>query len=117
MSEGSVTEIITAMRRARLTLVLVGLTAGGIVAGCVAHRDSWVGEVTTLSPRLCVGRHDATGACFIARSPQILTTLHIGECVEVSFTSSQDVAEPSRLKTIKPAWARLHPDDCPASRP
>jgi hypothetical protein len=90
--EGSVAEIITAMRRGKLALALVGLTTGGIVAGCVAYRDSWVGEVMTLSPRLCVGRHNAAGTCFIAKSPQILTTLHIGECVEVSFTPSQDVA-------------------------
>jgi hypothetical protein len=101
------------MKRAGLAMALVGLATGGIIAGCGADSNSRVGQVTTLSPRLCVGRHAATGTCFVAKSPQILTTLHIGECVEVTFTPPQDGAGPSLLETIKSVEAKRHSDDCP----
>jgi hypothetical protein len=80
------------------------------VVGCGAGPD-WVGQVSFLSPRLCVARHAAMGDCFEGESASTLASLRIGECVKVTFTRiTRD--GPLHLDTIAPVDASAHPGDC-----
>lgn len=53
------------------------------------------------------------GACFTVNNPNALNTLHVGQCVEVTYTSPHDSIEPLVLKTAKPAEAKKNRNDCP----
>lgn len=101
------------MKTTRSALVLMLLLSGGVVTACDRHTQSWVGEVTTTSPRLCVGRSGAAGTCFIVPDSRTVKKMHIGECVTVKFTTPKDGAGPSSLMAIKPADAKSHRADCP----
>jgi hypothetical protein len=100
------------MKTTRSAFLLILLVSSGAATGCDRHTQSWVGEVTTISPRLCVGRSEAAGTCFIVRDSQTLKKVHIGECVRVRFTPPQDGVGPSSLKAIKPVDPEWHLADC-----
>jgi hypothetical protein len=96
----------------RISPVAVLLVSAALFSGC-ASREPFIGTVMTLSPSLCVGRHAAMGDCFADVDASTLSGLHLGDCVEVEFTSS-DNSGPKRVKTIVLVPASPHPDDCPA---
>ena len=63
------------LSRVLTALALAGLAAGAIVfAGLAPRVETMSGQVTTLSPRICVGRPEAAGDCFVAAS-----NLDVGE--------------------------------------
>ncbi len=96
---------------------VVLLLVSGVTTGCGASGDGWYGAITTLHPRLCVGRHEASGDCFEGASPSTMSSLRLGECVRVTFRSSATPGEShDRLLTIKPVKASDHQTDCPTSR-
>jgi hypothetical protein len=84
------------------------------VAGACGTSGSrtWVGSVTTLSPRLCVGRHAATGDCFVA-SPTLLSGVRAGDCVEVTFKPAKG-GNAATLQRVRHVDAKDHHQDCPA---
>lgn len=80
--------------------------------GAAPH--SWVRAVTTLTPRLCVGRYAATGECFTGGPPSQVASLRIGECVEVTFIPNSNDT-PWRLRSIRRYPASQDRKDCPAT--
>ena len=97
-------------------VALTGMTVAmfGAVAGCGAHSETgWYGTVTSLRPLLCVGRHAATGECFVAGPATV--AVRVGECVRVTFRPSTPAGglHPTLL-TIGPAHASEHVEDCPS---
>lgn len=58
-----------------VSLVLIGGCSGG---------DRFTGVVTTTSPRLCLGRPDASGDCFVVDA-KLLSALKMNECVTVTY--------------------------------
>ena len=75
--------------------------------------QTWTGQVTTLAPRLCVGRAEAAGDCFIANSSQ-LTGLRIGSCVTVTFTRTSDIG-PADLQWVDVVPPDKDRSDCPGA--
>jgi hypothetical protein len=69
-------------------LVLVS----GVTTGCGGSGDGWYGAITSLHP-LCVGRHAASGDCFEGASSATMSSLTVGECVQVTFRSSASPVE------------------------
>lgn len=59
----------------------IGVFAGGCGASDAHHL---IGVVTTVSPNLCVGKTAAEGIC-VEASPSIITSVTVGECVEVTY--------------------------------
>lgn len=83
-----------------------------LIAGC-AHQAShtFLGVVTTMSPRLCLGRQAATGDCFVA-SGEITSRLVIGQCVEVTYRpiagdGPRGEAMAARVIENAPRWCHL----------
>jgi hypothetical protein len=83
-----------------------------ILAGC-AGSEQWIGQVTTLQPELCVGRHAAMGDCFEA-NPSVFAHLHVGECVIVTYTPHDEGASVQTLSNVKEVAASSDPADCPS---
>jgi len=105
----------------RLVSLSIMVVAAALSSGCSYRASipqpsgsaSIVGTVTTLSPRLCVGQHAATGDCFTGADASTLSGLHVGDCVTVEFTLSSGPG-PQHLKTISVVPASSHRDDCPS---
>jgi hypothetical protein len=76
-------------------------------AGCARH-DDVVGTVTEISPRLCIGRHAALGACYSEKAggDVALSGLRVGECVRVTVADQN-------ITSVEPVPAADHRDDCP----
>jgi hypothetical protein len=85
-------------RRGMWTLAIGLLALLALVACSSPPSQTWTGQVTTLTPRLCVGRADAAGDCFVTSSA-LPVELRIGSCVTVTFTRRSD-AGPANLQRI-----------------
>jgi hypothetical protein len=95
-----------------LVLVLMVVASGVAATGCGSHgTPSMYGTVTTLSPRLCIGAHAATGQCFVADRAQ-LTEVQVGECVKATWQESTS-GPALRLVSIEAAAVSEHGVDCP----
>lgn len=106
----------TAPMRLRWLGLGVLVFVSGLTTECGGSQDGWYGAITTLQPHLCVGRHAASGACFEGASPTTLSSLRLGECVQVTFRKSATTgAAPEHLLTIKPVRASDHRIDCPTA--
>lgn len=81
-----------------------------VLAGC-SNSDQWTGQVTTLGPAFCVGRHAATGECFKAK-PSLIAKLYVGECVMVTYASNSGTVAPT-LSAVKEVPASSDRTDCP----
>jgi hypothetical protein len=81
-----------ARRQPKSAVCLLGYVVGVtlfIGAGCSSptrpNVETWAGVITVLEPRLCVGRHDATGSCFSVPRSVSLRGVGLNECVVVAF--------------------------------
>jgi hypothetical protein len=93
------------------------LLAATGTAGC-GNDDltSQYGAVSSLNPQLCVGRHAAMGECFTGATPAMLSPLHVGQCVKVTFKISGSMGTgPARLRSVSAVKAEAHRLDCPAA--
>ena len=102
----------TMIKRAVVTLVCVGASTLTLSA-CDSNSQQLVGLVTTLSPHLCVGRHSATGKCFDGANSAAVARLHIGECVQITYSPSGNNG-PAPLKDVQTIDASAHRTDCPS---
>lgn len=94
----------------------LALAVTAATAGCSgSSTQDWYGQVTTLTPRLCVGRHAATGDCFTGGPTDQTAKVKVGDCVHVVFKPRAKNAPPGPLQlvSIKSATASDHRDDCP----
>ncbi len=97
------------------------VTASFLVSACAsssaAPRGSvdaqqWTGIITQLQP-LCVGRYAASGDCFNGpKDAAVRANLHVGECVEVTYTPSSDGYVRAYLQSIVQVPASSDPMDC-----
>jgi len=74
------------------------------IGGCASHADV-VGTVTQISPKLCIGRHAAAGACY-GHKADGLDGLRVGDCVQVTVVDGT-------VTDVEPVPAADHRDDCP----
>lgn len=86
-----------------LLIVAVSVTACGTTS-----TTTWYGTVTTLQPRLCVGRPAAMGDCFTGETPSMLAWLRVGQCVRVTFDRNT-----GRLRDLRQASFGDHTMECP----
>ena len=96
----------------------VGLVAPAVLLASCAHSGTttWYGQVTTVHPRLCVGRHAALGDCFVGGPAAQIRTLRVGECVKVVFRPATDPqTESPHLTSITRAAGSKHRTDCPSA--
>lgn len=98
--------------------VALAVALAATLTSCSASKEhGWYGQVMTLTPRLCVGRHAATGDCFTGGPAGQVAAVKPGDCVHVVFKppAASAAAGPAQLLSIKPASAAEHRDDCPGA--
>jgi len=83
------------MRTLRLPLVAALVSAS---IGCTPPTPTFTGTVTTLGPRLCLGRPQATGDCFDVPA-SLLTGRRIGDCLTVEYVENPSVPGPRGTAT------------------
>jgi hypothetical protein len=93
----------------RPLLLLVAVAATACSSGTSQH--TFVGVVTTTTPRLCVGRPAASGDCFLASEPQ-LRQLRLGECVSIRYKPLAGSGPRGRAISVgeakpAPSWCHL----------
>jgi hypothetical protein len=93
--------------RARRLVLLAATAVVGCSSGSSDH--TFVGLVTTVTPRLCLGAPQAAGDCFIASASQV-TELRVGKCVRVKYTPLSGVGPRGRVVSITPL--QESPSDC-----
>lgn len=93
------------------SLVLVALSV--LLASCSSGSSghSLVGVVTTTKPRLCLGRPQASGACFAATSQQV-GALRPGQCLKITYAPLSGIGPRGRLLSVTlltdaPSWCHL----------
>lgn len=96
------------MHRRGLTIGLYGASAvllGWLLLIMVSH-ESMSGEISSVTPRLCVARHAAMGDCFVPRPGVDVSALRVGECINVRYVSGNGDG-PSQLYSL----AEIDPED------
>jgi len=80
-----------------------------LLSGC-SSGDRFTGVVTTTNPRLCLGRPEASGDCFVADA-KFLDGLRMDDCVTVTY-QTRNSPDPGPRGTVT---AIERADEC--SRP
>jgi hypothetical protein len=79
------------------------LTAAAAVVSCSSALPghTFVGVVTTTSPRLCLGGPHASGDCFVATASQ-LAAQRVGQCLKITYVALSGLATRGRVVTLSP---------------
>lgn len=72
------------MTRVRAANLAALLCLAFLSGACSAGDAQFTGVVTTVAPRVCLGRPDASGDCFLV-SNAVPSGVRVGDCVTVSY--------------------------------
>lgn len=82
---------------------VVLLTAAAALVSCspASPGHTFVGVVTTTSPRLCLAGPRASGDCFVATASQVAPR-RVGQCLKITYVPFSGIGPRGRVASISP---------------
>lgn len=93
--------IATTKLKALRQVAVVAAAAALVSCSSASPTHTFVGIVTTTSPRLCLGDPHASGDCFVATTSQ-LATQRVGQCLKITYVPLSGVGPRGRVVTLSP---------------
>jgi len=96
----------------RWALPAVAIGASSLAACSGTATGTYVGPVTEVGNRVCIGGANAAGECF--SSDHLTRDLHVNDCVQVTYDGGSQQRGPFTAMKIKKVVATAHRRDCPS---